>query len=123
MHHAGCGLSLAPEPGERVRTVLVDAVQGLDGHCTAEIAVERLVHAAHAALADQADDFKVVHVVAGAKGARSPLDDGAWRRGLGRCERDGRLRRGRDGREIGATGALASRGAVWAAAILGEAIG
>jgi hypothetical protein len=33
------------------------------------------------------------------------------------------LRRGRDGRQLGMTGALASRGAVWYSAILGDAIG
>jgi hypothetical protein len=32
------------------------------------------------------------------------------------------LRRGRDGKRIGAAGALASRGALWCAAILDEAI-
>jgi hypothetical protein len=103
--------------------VLINAMQGLDGHCAAEITVNRLVHAAHAALADQADDFKIVHVVAGAKGARSPLDHGAWRRGLGWSERDWHLRRGRDGSGIGKAGARASRGAVWHWAILGDAIG
>jgi len=94
-------------------------VQGLDRHGAAEIAVERLVHAAHAALADQADDFKMVYVVAGAKSARSPLGDGACRRGLGWSERDGHLRRWRDGKRIGAAaGAFSSR-----SAIPGEAIG
>jgi len=68
-----------------LRLVLVDAVQGLDGHRSAEFTVERFVHAAHAALADQADDFKMVHLIASAKSARSPLGDGASRRGLGRC--------------------------------------
>ena len=103
--------------------MLIDAVQGLDGNGTVEIAVNRLVHAAHAALADQADDFKIVHVVAGAKGARSPLDHGAWRRGLGWSERDWHLRRGRDASGIGTAGALASRGVVWYSAILDDAIG
>jgi len=74
-------------------------------------------------LADQADDFKIVHVVAGAKGARSPLDDWVWRWGLGRCERDWHLWRGRDGSGIGTARTLASRGAVWYSAILGDAIG
>jgi len=31
MDHPGCGLGLASEPGERLRLVLVDAVQGFDG--------------------------------------------------------------------------------------------
>jgi hypothetical protein len=70
-------------------------------------------------LADQADDFKMVHLVASAKSARSPLSDGACRRGLGWSERDGHLRCGCDGKRIGAAaGAFSSRGA-----ILGEAIG
>jgi hypothetical protein len=96
-----------------LRLVLVDAVQGFDGHRPAEIAVERFVHAAHAALADQADDFKMVHLVASAKSARCPLDDGACRRGLGWSERDGHLRRWRDGKRIdAAAGAFPSRGAI-----------
>jgi hypothetical protein len=74
-------------------------------------------------LADQADDFKIVHVVAGAKRTRSLLDHGAWRRGLGWSERDWHLRHGRDARRLGTAGARAGGNAVWGAAILGEVIG